>query len=245
MSRPTGAARQFVQPHQCVLATDPIAYWLLDEKTGAVAYDWVSGRIAGAQNGAHVGVTLGQDGIGDGRTSPLYDGANDFTNIYSIPFAGAFSPTEGTAAIWAKVSGAGVWTDGAQRTTIRFAVNASNYIEIIKAVANNQLSWTYRAGAVSDVVHLAGLTTVDWMHLVLTWSKPDDEVIAYYAGLQTGAIQNGLGVWAGALANWATVIGAGTTVPGTLWSGYNAHGAVWDRPLSAAEIDQQYRARWA
>ncbi|MFV1969356.1 MAG: hypothetical protein ACC628_28375, partial [Pirellulaceae bacterium] len=34
-------------------------------------------------DGAYTGVTLGQPGIGDGRTCPLFDGANDYNNIYS------------------------------------------------------------------------------------------------------------------------------------------------------------------
>ena len=42
-------------------------------------------------DGAYTGVTLGQDGIGDGNTCPLFDGANDFLDFYSAGFSSAFN----------------------------------------------------------------------------------------------------------------------------------------------------------
>ena len=105
-------ARWTPQYYQKVLSYDPIAYWMMDEKQGAVSYDMVTARNTGARNGAYTGVTLGQPGIGDGNTSPLFDGANDFTNIYSASFNAAFNGAEGTLGIWMRVFNVAVWTDG-------------------------------------------------------------------------------------------------------------------------------------
>jgi hypothetical protein len=218
---------------------DPIAYWVLDEKSGTVAYDMVSGRVAGAQNGAHTGVTLGQPGIGDGRTAPFYDGTNDFTNVHSAAFAAAFNGGEGSLSIWARVANAGVWTDGTQREIVRFAADGNNYLDLYRAPPNNRITMLYNAGGTLENVAIDGLTTVDWMHWVVTWSASagvNGEVKVYLNGAQTGATQTALGVWVGALAAASTCIGAFSTVPAAVWNGYLDHCAVWDRPLLSTEV---------
>jgi len=229
-----------------VLATNPIAYWVLGEKSGTVAYDLVSGRAVGAQNGAHTGVTLGADGIGDGRTSPLYDGANDYTNVFSATPAGALNGQEESVALWARVSGAGVWTDSTRRDMFFTQVDGNNYVILRRNTGNNQLGWLYNANGTGKSVALGGLTTTDWMQIGITFSRSagvNGEMIAYYNGAQTGATQTALGNWAGAIVN--CTIGATNTVPANVWSGYIAHAAVWNRALSAAEIAILYKARWA
>lgn len=235
MGRVAQTARQFVQYHERVLATDPIAYWVLDEKSGAVAYDLVSGRVAGAQNGAHVGVTLGRDGIGDGRTSPFYDGANDFTNVFSAALAGAFNGAEGTVLIWGRVNGAGVWTDGAWRRLCEFNASPANRVIISKHLNNNTLTWAYQAGGVIEIVNTAGYTTTDWFCMAMSWSAGADAVIPYFNGVP-GATMATLGVWAGALSNTNTIIGAENITPITIWNGTLAHCALWDRALPAAPL---------
>ena len=155
-------------------ALSPYSYFILGEHLGTVAYDCM--KLA--QSGAHVSVTLGQVGIGDGQVCPFYDGANSHTNIYTAGGAAAFNGSAGTISIWAKVSAVGDWTDGTQRTTIRFAVDANNYIELVKLVGANLLQWGYRAGGVTKSVNLGGLATVDWMHMALTWDSVADEVKA-------------------------------------------------------------------
>jgi len=238
-------ARQFVQYHERVLATNPIAYWPLNEKVGTIAYDWVSGRVAGAQNGAHVGVTLLQSGIRDGFYSPFYDGANDYTNIYSATFAGVFNGAVGTVLIWARVDAVGRWTDGAGRRAVCLRVNANNYVQITKGAVNNRVYWDYVAGGVARGGPLDGVTTTDWMCWAETWNRPTDQFRMFYNGTQVGATQNGLGVWAGALSVTETVVGASSTVPTSPWVGTLAHCAVWSRVLSADEIADLYRARWS
>ena len=238
MSRAVQTAQKFVQYHQRVLATDPIVYWVQNEKSGTVAYDLVSGRVAGAQNGTHVGVTLGQPGIGDGNTCPLYDGANDYANVHTPAFAGVFSGAEGTVMIWAKVANAGVWTDGTARSLIYLQADGNNYVRIRKSNANNLLEFWYKAGGTFDSVAPAYSATI-WTPIAITWdinAGGTGEMRAFLNGSQVGATQVGLGVWVGALNGVSTVIGAGTTVPDLVYDGYLAHCAVWDRALAPAAI---------
>ena len=216
-----------------VLATGPIAYWPQWEASGAVAQC----LIKAAQNGTYTGVDLGYPGIGDGNTSPYYDGANDYTNAFTATLAGAFNGQEGSILFWAKVANVGVWTDGTRRDMLFTQVNASNIIIIRRLVANNAIDWNYIAGGVTENIALGALTTTDWMHIGMTWSLSagaNGEVKAYYNGAQSGATQVTLGAWAGAIIN--ATIGATNVVPSNVWNGYLAHCAVWNRALAPAEI---------
>jgi hypothetical protein len=220
------------QYYQKVLALDPIAYWLLDEKSGTVAYDLVAEN--GAQNGTHTGVTLGQPGIGDGRTSPLYDGANDFTNIHSATLASAFSGDEGSISIWAKVSAAGVWTDAANRSSVRLSTDTGDYIMLYKRTVNNSYRLERFDGAIDQIT--VATSSTDWMHFIFTWSIAADEVRAYYNGALSGAPVAGLAAFTGTLQANLTNIGcANSGVPNLIWSGWLDECALFNRPLSADE----------
>lgn len=215
-----------------VLGYGPIAYWMLAEAAGAVAIDEVNSPL---QDGTHVGVTLGQPGIGDGETCPLYDGVNDLTNIYSATFAGAFDGEEGTLAGWLRVSGAGAWTDGIQRDAAHMRRDFQNRIDIYKAAANNRLRLRYEANNVQrQITHI--ISSIDWIHAAITWSLLADEVKAYVAGAQVGLTLNGLGVWIPPLAVNGVVIGSESVPVARPWGGWLAHCAVWDTPLGAPAI---------
>ena len=229
---------RFIQYHERILALDPIAYWLLNERSGTIAYDWVSGRSVGAQNGTYARDTsvMGTGpGIGDGSIAPLYNGAADYTNIYSASLSAAFNCDEGTLLAWGRVA-AGTWTDGTRRDAVTLLTDGNNYIIVRKAAANNTLEWLYVAGGVVEYVGLGGLSSTSFFSFGLSWSASADEVRAYYNGAQTGATQTVLGVWAGALSANDTVVGATNQVPANPWSGYLAHCAIWDRALSPDEI---------
>ena len=228
-----------------VLGYSPIAYWPLWEASGDVAECLVNS----AQNGAYTGVTLGQPGIGDGRTAPFFDGVTDYVNIYSIAFRDAFAlyndPTglldesEGTVMIWAKVNAVGMWTDGADRFAFRLEADDNNYVFCAKTITNNRLFFRYIAGGVAESQNIGGLTTTDWMCLGMTWSKSagvDGEARYFLDGVQQGTTDTGLGVWAGNLNATETVIGATSTAPTVLWHGWLAHCAIWDTPLTPASM---------
>ena len=217
-----------------VLGAGPIAYWPRWEPAGATAVN----LVAATMNGTNTAVTLAQPGIGDGATSASYDGATSYTDVYSAALAAAFNGAEGTIALWAKVSGAGVWTDGITRMAFYIAVAANNRVTVGKSAVNNTLFWTYTAGGV-NLAPTAACTLTTWMHLAVTWSASaglDGEMCGYLNGAAAFATQTTLGVWAGALDNTLTAIGAQSTVPALVFSGTLAHCAVWDHALTPAEI---------
>ncbi len=238
VARPLGYNLPSNYAHKVLAIDQPhlLAYWPLSEVAGSVAYDF-SGT---ARHGAYTGVTLGQPGIGDGNTSPLFDGANDFVNIYTVSLRDAFNGSEGTAMIWAKVFNAGVWTDSASRYAMLLRVDVNNWVYSPRRISNNgALRAGYTAGGTQELVTSAGHAELTWLCAAITWSKSagvNGEVKAFLNGAQYGTTQTLLGTWAGALAPTTTVIGATDTVPGGPWYGWLAHPALWDIALTQPQI---------
>ena len=208
-----------------------IAYWPMWEAGGSIVQD----RSPEYNNGTYTGVTLGQAGIGDGRTCPLFDGSSDYADIYSAGLNGDFNGQLVTIAAWAKLYNAAAWTDGVRREVIYLGVDASNYIEVCKNSTSNNVAFVYYAGGTAKQI---GHTTSDtnWFHLVLTVTRAGDAMKAYVNGSQTGSTQTGLGTWAGSLSSSNTLIGAQNKSPGAVWNGWIAHIALWAATLSDVEI---------
>jgi concanavalin A-like lectin/glucanase superfamily protein len=214
-----------------VQALSPIAYFPQGEASGTTIAD----ESNNGRSGTYTGVDLGQTGIGDGRTSPSYDGVNDYGDIYTASFASAFNKDEGTIAVWLKVASASVWTDGTSRRAVLLQTDTSNRVSISRASSNNQLIANYTAGGTQKQVVIATSSTA-WLHVAVTWSKANDQVIVYFNGTQSGTTQTGLGSWSGVLNSATTLLGAISKTPTQAWSGFLAHAAVWTTPLSAAQI---------
>lgn len=218
-----------------VIALSPIGYWPMAEASGTTIID----ESGNGRNGAYKGTgepLLGQPGIGDGRTAPLFDGTNDFANVFSASLQAAFNGAEGTLAIWFKVSAAGVWTDATTRRIMYFQADTNNRVRFEKSTTNNQIAFVYTAGATAKSVLWNNAGPLGWQQIAITWSKSADQMIAYQNGVQTGATQTGLGVFAGSLAAATTEVGASDTSGSNPWSGYAAHAAVWSSALSAAQV---------
>lgn len=189
------------------------------------------------------GVTLGAASGGHGSTAYSFDGTNDFVNAYSSDFNSVFSPDEGTIVVWAKVTSSGVWSDGVARRVINIQNGGTDYITILKNPTSNELVWQYSSGGVPKTRTKSGVSTTGWMQLAITWSKTSDEVKVYYNGVQDGSTLTGLGTWSGNLhATQGIVIGSFTTSGTSPWSGLINDFRLYNRPLTASEISDQYSA---
>jgi len=215
-----------------VLGTGPIAYWPLWEASGTVARCLVNP----AQNGTYssnVSTWPPGTGIGDGNTAPGFDGTNDYIDVQTAALAAAFNASQGSFAIWARVTNVGVWTDAATRYIANLQVDANNNVRAMKTNANNQLLRTYVANAVPELGYNNGVATTGWFHLCHTWSVAADEV-RYYMNGAWSETDTVLGVWVGALAK--SIIGSYNIPVNQPWSGGLAHPAIWSRALAASEI---------
>lgn len=186
-------------------------------------------------HGAYSNITLGASGIGDSSFAARYEGVNSVGNVYSARLAAAFNPAECTVFIWAKVANAGVWTDGINHRMAILKADASNGITIEK-FNNNNLLFQYNAGGTAQTIQRGGTTTTDWMLLVLSISKSNDRVRAYYNNVQIGTDQSGLGTWTGSLASTTSVIGSNSTTPSTVWAGTIGPVMILNREATAADI---------
>ena len=210
-----------------------IGVWLQNELSGSVSFD----RSGQGNNGAYTGVTLGQPGVpGMGLTSPLFDGANDFNDIYSAELNADFDGAEGTLLAWAKVANAGVWEDSTQRRISTIQVDTENKLYITRTTINNQIQFVYEAGNVQEIQSTSALSNLDFACYAMTWSKSGDAAKYYIAGAASGVTDTGLGTWVGNLVNTGTVMGAGSTAPAQVWSGNIGPVALWNKALTAAQI---------
>ena len=211
-----------------------IGYWKLDELSGDTVLDY-SGSTG--RDGTGTGITRGVLGPELTTKATSFDSVNDVVNVYSSGLAGAFNGNTGTISIWVKVNAA-AWTDGVAEYAVRVSAGGGNETTILITTANI-LTWVYAAGGTTKSVGKT-TTTIDWVHLVLTWDKPNDQMKAYFNGIQEGTTQVGLGVWAGVPAANTTIVGAASSSGVSSWDGYIAHVAVWDVALSDNEVFNLY-----
>ena len=231
--RTIGAVQTYMDK---VVGLGPIAYWPLNEGSGTTA----ACLINPAQNGTATGVTWANDVTGGfGTPAPYFDGANDYVDIFTAAFDAAFNGATGSMFIWCKVNAAGVWTDGADRMSMKLYDDANNSYHVRKTAANDRVLSRGEAGnGVIEIAHTP-FSDTDWFHMGCTWSDGanDDEFKFYVGGTQRGATSAALNAWNGlGLDNANTLIGANTTVPALVWHGWLAHPVAFDYVVSDAAI---------
>ena len=211
-----------------------IGYWTMDEGAGSVANDQSPENNDGTYTGVSLANAASPTGIG---LCPLFDGSNDFNDVYSSAFNTDFNGQEFTVSIWAKVSASGVWADATNRYFCYFGVGAQDLIGIRKSTVENRVDFLYTADATAKSrVDTSLAATTAWFHLALTVSKTGDAMKAYINGSQAGATISGLGTFEGNLNSSNTVVGAISTGPASVWDGWEAHVAVWKAALSGPNI---------
>lgn len=215
-----------------VASTNLIGLWPLNEVSGTTVQCINNSALSVA--GGYTGVTLGQPGP-FGLVAPLFDGLNDFANIFSAALAALFNKDEGSFLIFSKVANAGVWTDGVNRRHFILYADANNYTQSYKSLAANEILWFYNAAATTESV-AASTNSISWLQILITWSKSADQVKAYLNTSQVGATQTSLGLWAGAL----TAVRIGSTIGAGYFSGWLSCAALLNRPITLAENNYIY-----
>ncbi len=189
------------------------------EAVGPTAYD----QSGNNQNGTYSSVTLGQPGIGDGKTCPLFDGINDAVVIPHI-----WSLTEGTYMHWCKVPSVDVWNDNTDRGAFIWSNGMGEYGGFMKTMNGLFRYIMYADYDPGD--------TLEWFHVATTYSAAANQIIGYFNGVAVGAPQP-----------FTTFTTHGDGYIGTFWagqpcwSGWIAHWLVLDRVATPAEIAQAAR----
>lgn len=221
---PTAAHKDYIDR---VLATNPIAYWPLDEKSGTVARC----RVNPAQNALYprdVSAMTIAEGIGDGNTAPHFNGTSDKVNLLTSALQSAWNGAECTIMGWAKVHS--TWDTSDWRDLFYCNADGDNWYRILKLGANNLYFWTEQ----NNVPKGEGIatTTVEWFQWAITSSVSGDFQRYYKNGVEDAELDTGLGTWAGTLAEaWI-----GATVSANFWYGWECHVAIWDSAQTGSII---------
>jgi len=203
---------------------------------GGLYFDNFSLTEANPLNGDITGATINQDAGSRLKKAYLFDGTNDYVDVYSPELNSLFDPTKGTLLAFAKVSGAGVWTDGAYRTLTILQSDSNNKVQMQKSSVNNRLDWFYTAAGTTRTFLNTSVTTTDWFLVAITWDIEADEIKAYLNGVQNGATQTSPGTWVGNLSSTLSVIGAKAVSPASVWDGLICHPVLFRDVLTGAEI---------
>jgi hypothetical protein len=201
---------------------------------GGIYLDNFSCTEVNPLNADITGATVAQPGPA-GLLAYSFDGTNDYVDAYSAELNSVFDPTQGTLLVCGKVSGAGVWTDGASRYLAILFADGSNSVRLFKDT-DNALKWSYEAGGITELVS-SSVTPSDFFLTALTWEVPGN-MIAYYNDGITGSAQSIAGTWSGNLGSANTVIGSISTGPAQVWDGLLTVPVLYTDVLTAAEILQ-------
>ena len=185
--------QQYWQAVRKLFGSSIVAYYRMVETSGIVMLDAVN-ELDGEYNGPTLAAVTSPI---SGEIAPSFDGAGDDCNIYAAANAVNIAAAGGLLG-WAKVSGAGDWTDGAQRSIISIYSLTGDNIVLGKAVVSNQLNVKFVYGGV-DLSYSIPYSSLAWFSWCYTWDKTADKFNFYLNGENGGMEQSGLGVWAGAL----------------------------------------------
>lgn len=233
---PRGGVIDFSQRYFDASPGNLLALYVLND-AGATIAD-TSGN---SFDGTYTSVTV-QGATGpDGQLTAVWDGINDYGDIFSAPLAAAYNGAQLTLSIWFQVANTGVWTDGAARTLWSMGQDGNNRSRIEKRTVNNTVQWLREGNNITDSVSDAGFSgSLAWHQATFTVNESGDVLRAILDGAQTGIDQGGLGAYAGSIVATLANIGARTTAPVNVMSGALAYAALYDVALTVPQAQSLY-----
>lgn len=215
---------------QRVINYAPIRYWPLWDLSGLSATELIVG-----DNGTYsAGVTLGANGIGDGKTGIATDADN--VNLYSAALNASFNPALFSIMIWTQITNPGVWIDATNRWMFQLRADVNNRLYFYKTTTNNQVRFDYIAGGTNKNVVYSTSGPLTYLSLLATVSKVADEMKFFVNGAQVGVTQTGLGNWVGALTSTVCTLAASNTSSASPNIGNLAHAVLWNKIVTPAEV---------
>lgn len=241
MGRSSGPVQTQAEAYlEKIASYSPFSHWPLDDAAGqTVARNTVNAAFNGTySSNAIPGVAVGPDG---GLAPTFVSASTHRIGCFSAALATAFTNAgvgaQGSLLEWWKVSGAGVWTDGAGRFTHYFGdALENNTLANLKSTVNNRFDGQYKAGNVLEDVNITSISTTLWVCMVKTWDRgvgADGEAKFYLDGVQQGPTRTSLGTWVDPLAFYN--IGSLATAGSSLWSGSLRNHVLFDRVLTQPE----------
>jgi hypothetical protein len=222
-----------------VLATNPIRYWPLDDAVGSTT---ARELVKGFQRTV-TSVTFGATGptnAGSMTAATFGSVAGSRIGVLDAELAADFNHQEFTMIWWAKVSAAGVWTDGTFDLAFQFRKTGTptNLIRSLKLNGSNQFSFSYFGNGVSKVRNKSSFSPTDWVQYALTISISNDRMRGFVNGVQEGADVTGLSAWSSSPLNAATL--GNDDDAGSPWNGPAAHYTLYASERTPTHIADFY-----
>jgi hypothetical protein len=217
-----------------ILGSSRVTLWPLGESLGTTVYD-ISGNSFNATN---TGATVGQVGIGDGRTSYYFDGTNDYIAMPTT-LNGVFNPAEGAMGAWV-MADAACWVGEDDRVVLHIGQDASNRFLIYKAFANT-LRFYVPTGGVDrlDRTYVSTVTTP--LLLGLEWSVAGNYIRAIVNGVRVGADAAYPNAYVGGVASWRSIGSVNFNSASSVWLGRIQHAFTCNAPLGLPKWAQLAR----
>jgi Pro-kumamolisin, activation domain/Concanavalin A-like lectin/glucanases superfamily/Putative Ig domain/Viral BACON domain len=224
---------------QAVLADHPIAYWRLDETNGTVAHDYIGGN-----NGIYNSVTLDQPGHNPADPDPAVKfGPGTGSYVGSIPID--FSTTgNGELSVEAWVKGVAQTTDAGLMA--KGTGGGGEQFDLDCGSGNHAFRFFVRDDG--GGAHLANGTIApdgNWHHLVGVCDEANGIVVLYVDGVSnaSGTITAGSGIQSSANAVSIGSRQSGTTLYDDQFIGSMDEAAIYNYPLTAAQVAAHYAQR--
>lgn len=210
-----------------------VGYWPLNEVAGTTAYDHSGNGFHGTYNGSPL---LGQRGIGDGWTSPYFDGVDDRV---SLPVSRLSSIIgywpKGTAVVWSQIDPTCWSTDniyatfriygnqGDDASSAVFAYESSNNVYFTQVSANHSGRGILLT---KDKLYLASATTWNIPNITRGYRNGTFGIMDMvgYPWLSTSISGGNIGCYDLASYFW--------------FKGWISHLAIWNTELSLSEVQE-------
>lgn len=205
-----------------------IAYWPMTEVAGIVAVDVTGNGRDGVYNGPTLSAATGPGGLG---ALPLFDGVNDYVELYSSSLSGAWNDDEFTVVAWFKAYNSTVWSSGSYKFVHNFRVSGTDAAMAIvtRDASANTLGFYYPSGTPK----IFTFSSIDWTFTAITRSASANLQKSYIGTTEIDS-QSAAAV---SLTLAKAQAGKYTSASNLYWHGYIGHIAVWTKALNATQIE--------
>lgn len=208
-----------------VLGLQPIAYFPLNESQGRIAEDWANNNNIGLYWEVEVGNAVGPD---QQVASTWLNDANTSRVRLHGDILSAIDWDLGSIMLWYKAA----WTDAGTKVLLMLEKDGNNHFRMRRTGVNGYDFQHLAAATLCDVAAVNADST--WKCIIATWDTVNDRLRLYFNEASITDSDSTFGAGAGAIANGQ--IGANNYLGGNPADGCIKHFAIWDRELTAAEI---------
>jgi len=205
-----------------------VGYWHFDEGASSTAYD-ASGNGNNGQLKNSPTWAAGSSCVAGSCLN--FNGSNQYVNVGNL----STFPAEGTISFWVNATQMASYRNplttnyNGGNAAIRFEENSSgNFVVVVGNDSGTYHAYTYIS---------SGMSINTWYHIAYTWNTNTNINIGYLNGAQVFSQTNSL--WPTHIPDFA--IGTGfTTDPARQWNGLIDEVRIYNRALSAQEIQTMY-----